>query len=366
MRKFIFVLFLTSFCFLFPLALTASAEPAGGPFAGRSYEYTFLITNSPAGTACKGFDSVSMAPKGPLYLSTDSYDYPYRETEGTEALWGYEAENWGHEDYRVVLLEQGAPLQEAVVDQFDWGTYNDISLPSPHSFQIQKMGQMTDTAGYEYLVWGCWEDTAPFDQGLLADDGTNLYYAASGVIWHAEGFRTSPNSLADLQAEDAQGLYSGGAEGTYADSTIPDVDMLSGSFSFKADFGSLTVSDFTLSLSGAGHSAEISSNGTGVISPADSSFVIDDPSVTIDGDAIPYADSISGIFLGSTAQGAGLLWSVSDGDSRWASGIFHGQGDFDSRAVPGVLPLSFLSICFILIFIAIYYLVKAKYRGIYK
>jgi len=298
-----------------------------GKTSGRAFGYSFFITDNTYG---KAWYFSGPPRKGPKYKSDQvGKDGLYYRTGGPEALSGFEEFNGNDSgpNYQVILQEQNAPLTEATVNQFDWGTGGDISLPSPHIFQYIKADSYKDESGHEYLEWGYWQDTSGSEIGKIAYDGVNGYFAASGKIWHVEGDITHTDYIDYLQSQGAQYTYTGEAKGVYVNSAVADVHELSGSFSCDVDFGSRQVSDFSIGVSGGGHNVYIH-NGSGMIESVEggSGFNIESFSGNIDGAALNTSvDAAGATFAGDKAQGILGMWRAWDGADQWAGGEFHGK-----------------------------------------
>jgi tetratricopeptide (TPR) repeat protein len=178
--------------------------------------------------------------------------------------------------------------------------------------------------GYNaYQEWGYWTQPNPMSYGGSYDYSfdTRSYY-----VW---GDRTSDADMASLAAQNITGTYTGTAHGTYTWGDLGSaVANMSGSFSSSVNFGSGTLSDFNLSVSGGGHSASISVPGVATTFSGNSSpFTISSGQGTWTVDGTPASTgTASGSFYGSSAQAIGGQWKMQKSGDFYnnVTGIFQG------------------------------------------
>jgi len=228
-------------------------------------------------------------------------------------------------NHSLVLQEQDAEGTKASVTEFSDGT----GIPvSGRTFTYFRGGSYTDASGQEYLAWGWWEDLGGGpDQGLVAEDGGNPYYAATAKIWHIEGLRTHPDYIAYLHQQGARYSYSGESKGVFVENGVGAVE-LTGSFSCQVDYASRSVEDIHIHSANAGYSVDLSGSGSldsdGEFDIDNLSGKLDTPSTTPQ-DTIPWATGGGGVICGAKADGIAGAWNAHDGGNLWAAGQFYGK-----------------------------------------
>lgn len=300
---------------------TATSEPAiaRGKTAGEESMIAALIADNTFG---KAWSSNSPSIKEPSYVGEDNH-----LTGGIESLVAYEAAHQNNSNYKMVLDEQSNLNEDVQVSYFTWDHSSNQALGTPHTFNWNVGGSYVDGDSREYLLWGWWEDPAGVDKGLVGDDGSNKFYAASGNIWQVEGHRTHTDYVSYLQERGENYTYTGQAKGVFASSAAASlVYNLTGSFSCDIAFGSKQVSNFSIQVNaGGGPPGVYLSGGSGTLA-SDGGFDISGFTGTIAGNNIVSPDTeAKGSLFGGKAEGVGGLWGAHDGADNWAIGEFHGK-----------------------------------------
>lgn len=252
-----------------------------------------------------------------------SYEYgPNPLGPGPNQHVAYETDHDEDPDHRLVLQEQDAEGTKATVSEFTDGT----SVPvSGRTFTYFKGGSYTDASGREYLEWGWWEDLGSGSKGLVADDGTDFYYAATHKIWHVEGLRTHPDYIDYLHQQGARFSYAGETKGVFVEDGVGAVE-LTGPFSCQVDFGSRSVKDIHIQSSNAGYFVNL--NGSGSLG-SDGEIDIDNLSGTLESPTAGTKTAVDtgggGVIMGPKADGIAGAWDAHDGGSLWATGQFYGK-----------------------------------------
>lgn len=170
-------------------------------------------------------------------------------------------------------------------------------------------------AGYNaYMEWGTWiQPTA------VSDGFSNFVIDNKG--YYVMGDATTDARMGDLATRGIAGIYSGGASGTYW-TPAGGADM-SGQFSTRVDLAAGTLSDFSLSVSGSGHSVSVS-GASGLFAGATSQFDINGSTGTwlIDG-AGATTKAAEGSLYGANGEAIGGLWEAGNGTGH-AVGMFQG------------------------------------------
>ena len=175
-----------------------------------------------------------------------------------------------------------------------------------------------------FMNWGYW--TVP--QVMTSPSGD--HYAVDNRAYWVEGDSTHNDEMAALSANQVTGAYTGNAHGTYwTDSGGAD---MSGPFKARVDFSKKEITDFSLSVSGGGHSATIL-DAAGKFHGDSSQFSID-PNTPgsvwqIDGQnaAINKKEAYGSIYGGS-GQKIGGVWKMdapSGNGEAHATGLFEGS-----------------------------------------
>lgn len=252
-----------------------------------------------------------------------SYEYgPNPLGPGPNQHVAYETDHDEDPAHRLVLQEQDAEGTKATVSEFTDST----SVPvSGRTFTYFKGGSYTDASGREYLEWGWWEDVGSGSKGLVADDGTDFYYAATHKIWHIEGLRTHPDYIDYLHRQGARFSYTGETKGVFVENGVGAVE-LTGPFSCRVDFGSRSVKDIHIQSSNAGYFVNLS--GSGSLDP-DGEIDIDNLSGTLESPTAGSKNAVDtgggGVIMGPKADGIAGAWDAHDGGSLWATGQFYGK-----------------------------------------
>jgi len=304
---------------------TQESDAAGGGIAegrtaGRVSGIAMLLVKS------MGFPWHVPSTSGPFYVHG-----PNPLGDGADTHKAYELQHEGDADYRLVLQETDAIGSKARVTEFDWGFGSNNALGTPRTFVYFQGGHYQDAGGHNFLEWGWWEDTNPAgDRGLVGQNGTDKFFAATQKIWHVEGDRTHPDYIDYLQEQGAVFSYSGGAHGVFVDESAtpsPAAEHLAGSFSCDIDFGSRRVSNFKIDASGGDYGVHL--NGSGTVD-ANGELDVDDLTGTLSKQGTPHTvqdepTGAGGVVLGAEAEGVAGAWHAHDGSHYWATGEFHGR-----------------------------------------
>ena len=196
--------------------------------------------------------------------------------------------------YLTRIVTQGA---SGVIDSGDLGTQYPLNV--------------TTVGSNSYMEWGYWTmETAWTYNG---ED-----YIVNSPAWYVYGLVTSDTVIQGLTGTVN---YSGQAFGTYHPAWASGVSM-NGNFSCQVDFGSGSISNFNLNVSGGSYSASITNAG-GTLSGGQFSLSGGTWSLTT---GTADQQSASGTFYGPNAQYIGGSWEMRDsymGDA--AAGIFQGS-----------------------------------------
>lgn len=194
-------------------------------------------------------------------------------------------------------------------------------IPTPISSGLPAAITRVELGYNAYQEWGYWTQPNPmsYDSYYSYSFDTPSYY-----VW---GDRTSDANMSSLASQNITGTYTGTAYGTYTWGDLGStVANMSGSFSSTVNFGSGTLSDFNVNVSGGGHSAAISVPGVATTFSGNSSpFSISSGQGTWTVDGSPASGgTASGSFYGSSAQAIGGQWKMTSGSYTNVTGIFQG------------------------------------------
>jgi hypothetical protein len=177
--------------------------------------------------------------------------------------------------------------------------------------------------GYNsYMEWGIWrgEPTQVMTDVQTGDAWD--FYRMGFYVW---GEHTTDAQMTALANKNLDVTYSGSAYGKHYQS--PAGVRMDGTFSTQVHFGSRTLSNFTLSVSGDGHSALISGAG-GSFQGSSSSFSIPYTSGTwkVDGQTAATPGAARGAVFGPNGERIGGTWIMQEsvGSSNQAWGSFVG------------------------------------------
>jgi hypothetical protein len=178
-----------------------------------------------------------------------------------------------------------------------------------------------------YAQWGYWEADAPTSFTIIGGTDPGAYSFVGDKAWFVEAKHiTTSTEIAAIPAGDY--AYSGVARGTYYNGSS-SADM-SGSFGCTVHFGSASVKDFNLSVSGGGHTAQLvqtgaaasinsSSSGNGFNISIFSTATIDSTSVS--------SHQVVGSLVGDAGQGIiGAYGLGCSSTGVGVSGVFSGTG----------------------------------------
>ena len=174
----------------------------------------------------------------------------------------------------------------------------------------------------EFMAWGYW--TVP---QIMTSPSGDQYTVDNRGYW-IEGDVTRDDEISALASNNVTGTYTGSAHGTYWTDT-EGADM-AGDFKARVDFANKEISDFSLSVSGGGHSATIET-ASGKFSSNSPEFWIDPYSQgsvwQIDGqDALPNKKEAFGAVFGKDAKKMGGAWKM---DAPNGNGEAHAAGLFE-------------------------------------
>ncbi|MEA3279031.1 MAG: FecR family protein [Thermodesulfobacteriota bacterium] len=296
----------------------SSDETWEGMTAGEGSYIAAMITGA-SGNPDKAWNESN---RDPMYISRN----PSPFSGGAETHTAYENAHDGDNDYKMVIEEISDPLMNMNVTYFALNTGGDVAVNN--YFEWHQGGRYLDENGHEYLTWGWWDWVSGDAFGKVGDDGTNVFYTATGKIWEIEGDFTHEDAISHLQQQNLTATYSGEAKGVYAQSDAANVHILSGAFSCHIDLGVKHISDFQINISGGvnvhlkGGSGAL--NGDGTFQLNGSSFI--SAGSTINGSPITGVgeNGANGACFGPKAQGVGGIWHAHDGE-KWATGEFHGK-----------------------------------------
>jgi hypothetical protein len=172
-----------------------------------------------------------------------------------------------------------------------------------------------------YMEWGIW--AGPEDSSLT-DVDTGDTWSLWRMAFYVWGEQTPDSHMSDLASQGLTATYSGPAYGKHKQNSVGV--RMDGSFSTQVNFGSASINNFNLSVSGEGHSASIT-NATGSFQGASSSFALDSTSGTwkVDEQTSSIKGGRGGVF-GPGAESIGGIWVMkeSPGSSNVAWGSFAG------------------------------------------
>ncbi|MCG6536546.1 MAG: hypothetical protein L7F78_18030, partial [Syntrophales bacterium LBB04] len=173
----------------------------------------------------------------------------------------------------------------------------------------------------DYAQWGYWQA----ETSTSFTVGSNTYSLVNDQGWFVMAKHiTTATEIAAIASGDYN--YKGEAHGTYYNGSA--TAQLSGTFDSTVHFGSASVKNFDLNVSGGGHSATYSWSGTQSITTSSSGNCFALPSNAgtskIDGTSVSY-NQVSGSLVGSGAQGMIGGWGMASSSTGvGAAGIYSG------------------------------------------
>ncbi len=220
----------------------------------------------------------------------------------------------------------------AMNNNLTWSTQIDGSGTGKNMVELGVVGQgsawtgsapvtFTRLGANAYMEWGTWTQPA-----AMYINGTNYYFKNEGAyVW---GDPTTADQMATLKTNSIQGTYSGNAFGTFF-STANTGTQLTGTFSGSINFASPAVTDFNVSVTGAGSKSVTISGATGTFSASTSTFTINPATGTwvISDGSTPAAATIKGATgtVFNNGNGVGGAWKAGrTGTSIQAVGGFVG------------------------------------------
>ena len=271
-------------------------------------------------------DSQGMAFPHSIYRQKGDFE---ENSDGVKTHTGH-ALNQDNNNYKIVLQEQGVEDRGIKVTNFDNGTGSNIALSTPDYFKRSQLGQYYDSNGLEYLKWGTWESPSGNSASMkIGDSDGTIYYVAGGKIWWVEGYQTHADYIAYLQSQNQTYSYSGEVKGAFSRTDIDFTKIMTGTVSFNANFGDLSISNFKMLATGDNEARVDITSGSGTIkSDGDIDFtnlvgtMDDDKGAATD---IDSTSDIGGGFGGPKAEGAGLDFGITDGQYRRMAGEGHLQ-----------------------------------------
>jgi hypothetical protein len=175
-----------------------------------------------------------------------------------------------------------------------------------------------------YAQWGYWTSNVDSSFTITGGSSPGTYSVVNEQTWFIEAKHiTTSTEIAAIATGDY--AYGGEAHGTYSNGST--AANMSGTFNSTVHFGSASVKNFDLSVSGGGHSANFSWSGTQSISSNSGGnyFALTaGATAKIDGASVSYKQ-VSGSLVGSNAQGMIGAWGAACTTSGvGAAGIFSG------------------------------------------
>ena len=194
----------------------------------------------------------------------------------------------------------------------DNGTSHTTSITTT-SVTLDENTTPARVSDFLYLSFGYWESTGTFTGSPI--------FSFPGKSWWIQGYQPQNMVLPGGQTY----TYSGEAHGTMFDSEA-NVD-LGGTFNTQVNFGTASVQNFELSVTGSGgRSASISGAGGTITNGA---FDLTGGTWKIEGDGTGEQNAdykeASGKFFGPRGQEMGGVWGMKFDSSLGAAGIFAGQ-----------------------------------------
>ena len=184
-------------------------------------------------------------------------------------------------------------------------------------------GTITYLGQNAYAQWGYWMSNEDTSFTITGGNSPGTYSAVNDAVWFVEAKHiTTQTEIAAVAAGDY--AYSGAAHGTYYNGSA--AATMNGNFTSTVHFGSASVRDFNLNVSGGGHSASFVQSGTASVMSSSSGnyFATNSGTATIDGSSVSYKQ-VSGSLVGSGAEGMIGAWGMSCSSSGvGAAGIYSG------------------------------------------
>jgi hypothetical protein len=286
----------------FPGSLPDPTDPPVDPEPAMRWGYlTGMLTR---GGASKTFAH--------LYLSDSLQDLQNGPVEGRDLL--------GQTGTLYIVSDGAGPTDNPAITsvQVDKGA---VTYMITGSFPVVSGEPVGHNA---YVEWGYW--TQPI--GMF--DGANNYYFDNRGYYIA-GDYTPAAQMSELALNNVSGTYTGDAHGTYWTET-GGANMF-GTFSADVSFASGSISNFTVGVSGDGHSVVIDGASGGFTSG--SQFEINAATGTwqMDGNlAETGKKEARGSMYGPNAEAIGGVWKL-DNDlyNAHATGMFQGTREFSRR-----------------------------------
>jgi hypothetical protein len=202
----------------------------------------------------------------------------------------------------------------------NWNNEKLTYINSQYSVNVEYPINSSESGHNAYMEWGYWTQTTPMpvSPGVYGD------YKVDNKGYYLVGDNTSDIDMGNLNSLTSWWLYSGGAEGTYWTNT-GGTDM-TGTFDAKVNFNTNAIEEFNLSVAGGVHSASVTgASGSFVVNQGQTSHFGLGGGTMIYIDGAPGTFTANGSVYGPAAQSMGGVWSIADGVSQNAAGIFHGD-----------------------------------------
>lgn len=168
-----------------------------------------------------------------------------------------------------------------------------------------------------FMEWGRWNQTLLMS---VTSQSWEFKYADGFLV---KGSYTSDSQMAALASSNLVATYTGTAAGRHMLSS----DLITGPFNATVNFNSGSITDFDLSVSGSGHSAQIT-DAQGSFTGSTSSFTLNPAAGTwqVDGVIADYKRA-NGAVYGPDGEEIGGIWAVKDtaDSTNFAMGIFQGK-----------------------------------------
>ncbi len=190
----------------------------------------------------------------------------------------------------------------------------------------------------QYNQWGYWKSNSPTTFTLGMGAGANTYQFVQDKVWFVEHMEESGTKMEQIDnialTKPGEYNYGGVALGTYFDPT--STADLSGTFNSKVVFGSATITQFNMNLTGGGHRVDYAFTGSVPVSSLyggwTNMFTLNNlGTATIDGVSATQS-VVNGSLYGPNAEEMAGVWGVhyrpegspSSAD-KGAAGIFAGK-----------------------------------------
>lgn len=162
-----------------------------------------------------------------------------------------------------------------------------------------------------YMEWGIW---TTYYKPPMVDTDTGIEHSFKHRGYYFAGEHTTDSQMAALHGSLGEVTYSGRAWGKHYQQSAGLA--MEGGFTAKVDFGSPSVTDFDMQVSGNGHSASIA-DAQGGFAGSSSQFELNTATGTwkVDGAAAQYKHARGGLF-GDQGQKMGVIWAVKESSAN--------------------------------------------------